>query len=239
MSISGISSDPTVSQNYVNPFQRVRKDFAALKTSLASGDLTAAQNAFTTLQKDMQAIGQAQSSQQTATTTASPGSSPLDTDLAAIGTALQNGDVQGAQSAFATLQKDMQQMRQTQGGQQAQRAHHHHHHHHGGGAQNAQNATSNPFNDLAAINSALQNGDLSGAQKAFVTLQQDLGNTSTQNATATPGTDLTALGNALQSNDLSGAQNVFATLMQDLQNSLVTLGTGSSQAVGTNVNVST
>jgi hypothetical protein len=241
MSISGISSDPTVSQNYAsNPLQQIRKHFAALKTSLKSGDLTAAQNAFATLQKDMQAIGQAQSSQQTAATTATPASSPLDTDLAAIGTALQNGDLQGAQTAFKTLQKDMQQMRQTQGGQQTQEAHrHHHHHHHGGSTQNTQNTASNPFSDLAAISSALQNSDLTGAQQAFATLQQDMGNSSTQTTIVTPGTDLTALGNALQSNDLSGAQNAFATLMQDLQNSLATLGNSTSQVVGTNVDVAT
>ncbi len=246
MSISGISSDPTVSQNYVSPFQQIRKDFAALKTSLTSGDLTGAQQAFATLQQDMQSIGLAGSSQQTATTTATQASSPLDTDLNALGAALKNGDTSGAQQAFATLQKDMQQMRRSQGGQQTQKAHHHHHHHHGGSTQNTQNTTSNPFSDLAAISSALQNGDLSGAKNAFATLQQDLGTTSTQNtsatsgnSTATPGTDLTALGNALQSSDLSGAQNAFATLMKDLQNSLATLGASTSQAVGTNVDVST
>ena len=234
MSISGISSDPTVSQNYAsNPFQQVKKDFSALKTSLTSGDLAGAQQAFQTLQTDMQNIGQAQSSQQAGA------SSPLDNDLNALGAALQNGDTSGAQKAFATLQKDMQQMRQTQGGSQTQKAHGHHHHHHGGSAQNTQNATSNPLSDLAALSSALQNGDLQKAQKAFGTLQQDMGNSSTQTTTATPGTDLTAVGNALQSNDLGGAQNAFATLMKDLQNSIATLGAGTSQAVGTNVDVAT
>jgi len=228
MSIAGISSDPTFYQNYVSPFQQVRKDFAALKTSLNSNDLAGAQKAFATLQKDMQSIGQAQSSQQIGA------NSPLDNDLAALSTALQKGDLQGAQNAFATLTQDMQQMRQTQGGQQTQKAHHRHHHHGG----SAQNTTSNPFSDLAAISSALQNGDVSGAQKAFTTLQQDLGNSnSTQTTAATSGTDLTSLGSALQSGDLNQAQNAFATLMQDLQDSIATLGSGNSQAVGTIVNL--
>jgi hypothetical protein len=225
MSIAGISSDPTLYQNYVSPFQQVRKDFAALKTSLNSNDLAGAQKAFTTLQKDMQS--QVQSSQQTGA------NSPLDNDLAAISTALQKGDLQGAQNAFATLTQDVQQMPQTQGGQQTQKVHHRHHHHGG----SAQNTTSNPFSDLAAISSALQNGDVSGAQKAFTTLQQDLGNSnSTQTTAVTSGTDLTSLGSALQSGDLNQAQNAFATLMQDLQNSIATLGSGNSQAVGTIVN---
>src|SRR5271157_2454117 len=238
MSIPSVSSDPTVSQNYAsNPFQQIRKDFTALKTSLTSGDLTGAQQAFATLQQDMQSIGLAGSSQQAATTTATQASSPLDADLNALGTALKNGDTSGAQQAFATLQKDMQQMRQTQGGQQTQRAHHHHHHH-GGSTESTQNTTSNPFSDLGAISSALQNGDLSGAQKAFATLQQDLGNSnSTQTTAATSGTDLTSLGSALQSGDLNQAQNAFATLMQDLQDSIATLGSGNSQAVGTIVNL--
>jgi hypothetical protein len=228
MSISGISSDPTVYRKYTSPLQQIRKDFAALKTSLSSNDLTGAQKAFATLQKDMQSIGQAQSSQQTGA------NSPLDNDLAAISTALQKGDLQGAQNAFATLAQDMQQMRQTQGSEQTQKAHHRHHHHGG----SAQNTTSNPFSDLAAISSALQNGNVPGAQNAFATLQQDLGNsTSTQTTAATSGTDLASLGSALQSGDLNQAQNAFATLMQDLQNSIGTLGSGTGQAVGTIVNL--
>ena len=176
MSISGISSDPTVYQNYgSSASQQIRKDFSALKTSLTTGTLSDAQTAFATLQQDMQAAGQ--SGQQTGA------NSQFSTDLAAIGTALKSGDLSGAQKAFATLQQDMQQARQTQGGQQTQKTHHHHHHH-GSGAQSAQNTTSNPLTDLAAIGSALQSGDLSGAQKAFATLQQDMGNSSGQSTTS-------------------------------------------------------
>ena len=238
MSISGIASDPTVNQNYAsNPFQQVKKDFAALKSSLASGDVDAAQNAFATLTQDLQSIGKTQGAQQSGT------GGPPD-NLAAIGDALQKGDITGAQNALQTLQKDMQQTRQMQAGNQTKGAHHHHHHHHSGGAQNS---ASNPFTDLSAIGSALQSNDLTGAQKAFAALQQDLGNADSQNTTmtssatsATAGTGLTSLGNALQSNDLSGAQNAFATLMQDLQNSLTTLSNGDAgKAVGTNVDVST
>ena len=237
MSISGISSDPTVYQNYASsPFQQVKKDFAALKTSLTSGDLQGAQAAFKTLQQDMQAAGQVQGGQQTG------GSSPLDNDLAAIGKALDSGKLSDAQDAFATLMQDLQKMRQAQTGQQAQKTHHHHHHHHGDSAQNSQNTTSNPFTDLAVIGSALQSGDLSGAQKAFATLQQDMGNSSGQSTTSTsastPGTDLRALSSALQSGNLSDAQNAFATLMQDLQNSIGTLG-NSTATVGTSIDVAT
>ena len=106
----------------------------------------------------------------------------------------------------------------------------------GRNAQNTQNTTSNPFTDLAALGGALQSGDLTGAQNAFATLQQDMGNSSGQTTTATPGMDLTSLGNALQSGDLTGARNAFATLMQDLQNRIGTLDDSISQAIGTTVN---
>jgi hypothetical protein len=106
----------------------------------------------------------------------------------------------------------------------------------GRNAQNTQNTTSNPFTDLAALGGALQSGDLTGAQDAFATLPQDMGNGSGQTTTATPGMDLTSLGNALQSGDLTGAQDAFATLMQDLQNRIGTLDDSTSQAIGTTVN---
>lgn len=250
MSISGISSDPTVSQNYASsPFQQIRKDFAALGKALQSGNVSDAQAAYTTLQTDMQAAGQS----------GTGANSQFSTDLAAVGAALgfssnsstpgQGGSIPAAQTAFNTLQSDMQQARQTQGGQQTQKTHHHHHHHHGGGTQNAQNTTSNPLSDLAAIGNALQSGNLSGAQSAFQTLQQDMGTSSAQSTTATPGTqsttatpggDLTALGNALSgAGNLSDAQAAFNTLMQDLQNSIGTLGSGASGAIGTSIDVAT
>src|SRR5208337_1153953 len=131
MSISGISSDPTVSQNYAsNPFQKVRKDFAALGKALNSGSsdaLTTASSALATLQSDLAQMQQVQ--QQTQTGQQTGASSQFSNDLQALQGAIQSGDLPGAQKAFAALQSDMQQARQTQGGQQTQKAHHHHHHH--------------------------------------------------------------------------------------------------------------
>jgi hypothetical protein len=226
MSISGISSDPTVYQNYASsPFQQVRKDFAALKTSLASGDLAGAQKAFAALTKGLQTI---QRGQQTGA------GSLLESDITAIGNALQSNDLAGAQKALATLTQDMQKIRQAQGDLLSRKAHHHRH------DNSAQNTTSNPISDLAAIANALQTGDLARAQDAFATLMQDLANTRSQHETATPGTDLAAIGNALQTGDLTGAQDAFATLMQDLQRSIVALGnSANAKTVGTNIDVAT
>src|SRR3954463_8097100 len=78
--------------------------------------------------------------------------------------------------------------------------------------------------DLNALKTALQSGDLAGAQKAFA-LQQDL--QSTQGAagqrgdasgqSSTLAKDLDALKTALQSGDLTGAQNAFASVQQDMR----------------------
>ena len=79
------------------------------------------------------------------------------------------------------------------------------------------------FQDLA---SALQSGDLSGAQQAFAALQQLLPNPSAGSQTSTGqqgngqnpfSADFSALDQALKSGDLKGAQDAFAKLQQDMQ----------------------
>ncbi len=108
-------------------------------------------------------------------------SSQLGTDLAAIGSALQAGDIISAQSAFATLTQDVQSVQQAQGGQQTYASHGHHHHHHG--EEDSQTTASSLSSDLAAVGSALQSSDVTSAQSAFATLMQDLGSAGGQNAT--------------------------------------------------------
>jgi hypothetical protein len=75
-------------------------------------------------------------------------------DFQNLASALQSGDLTGAQTTFAALQK-LQQGRQTQSGQQG-------------------NSSTNPIStDITALGKALQSGDISGAQSAFATLQKD------------------------------------------------------------------
>jgi hypothetical protein len=110
VSISGIASSTSVYPKGAHPwFPQLRKDLAALETSMASGDLAAAQKAFATLTKDRQNVGQAKNGPQTAA------SSQLSTDLAAVGNALQSGKLAEARKAFETLIQDMQKTKQTQG----------------------------------------------------------------------------------------------------------------------------
>ena len=92
-----------------NPFQQLGK-------ALASGDLSAAQQAFSALQQN--APQQAASAQGSQTAQGSTGQNAI----AALGTALQSGNLAAAQQAFAQIQ-------QTSG--------HHHHHHRSQGSSSA------------------------------------------------------------------------------------------------------
>ena len=176
MSVSAISSGAGV---YQNQLQQIRKDFTTLQTDLSSGSLATAQQAYAALTQDLQAVQQTEGGQQVG------GSSQLESDLAAVGSALQSGNITDAQTAFATLTQDLQNALQTQATQGTQQAygHHHHHHHH----DSSQTASVSVSNDLAAVGSALQSGNITSAQSAFATLMQDLGNSSAQSTTGTSG----------------------------------------------------
>jgi len=132
-------------------------------------------------------------------------------DFQAIGSALQSGDLAGAQKAFTDLQQllpDSSASNQTQNGQQ------------------------NPFTaDMDALSKALSSNNASDAQTAYAKLQQDMqsvqghhhhhhhkASSTSQGSDQNPlATDFQTLGQALQSGDLSGAQTAFAQLQQDFQ----------------------
>ena len=94
---SSNSSQSVISSNW----QQRRQSFDALSQALQSGDMTAAQQAFSSL-----------SSTFPAGITNDPNS-----PLAKLGQALKSGDLSAAQSAFAEIR-----------GHKGHRAHHHHHH---------------------------------------------------------------------------------------------------------------
>ena len=151
MSVSGISSsfpnyDAQSTQNQVQQeFQQIGKD-------LESGNLSAAQADYATLQK----LGP-----QSNSTSSAQNNSPIAQAFNQLSKDLQSGNLSAARQDYAQLQQDLQ--------SQASQMHGHHHHHHGGGGGNS--AISQLFDQLGQ---ALQSGDLSTAQQAFNTLQQDL-----------------------------------------------------------------
>ena len=173
-SISAVTSPyqtvQTIGQSNVK--QQRAQDYQALADDLQSGNLSGAQNAFSSLQQLLSDFTPAtaslnQSSDATTSSGTSSDTSPITTNLTALGQALQAGDLSGAQSDFQKLTQDLQSMG----------AGHHHHHHHktSAGADDANSTSTNPINtDLTSLGQALQSGDLTVAQNSFSQLQQDM-----------------------------------------------------------------
>jgi hypothetical protein len=109
-----------------NGTSSITNDLSALGQALQSGVLTGAQNDFSKLMQDTQAIGgsshhhhhhhKVSASSQDATNTSTTGSSTdtnsIATDLNALGQALQSGDLKSAGNAYSQLTQDMQSMKQ-------------------------------------------------------------------------------------------------------------------------------
>jgi len=171
MSLAGIFSSNLFSyQNQsVNNNQQFKQDFAQLGQDLESGNLTAAQSDMATLE---QLKPQA---------TTSTENNPVAQAFNQLSQDLQSGNVSAAQQDYTTLQQDIQNhVAQT------------HHHHHGGGGESSQ--ISQLFQQLGQD---LQSGDISSAQKAYTTLQQDLQqfgqqSTQAQSSTSTTGISVSA-----------------------------------------------
>jgi hypothetical protein len=123
-STSGLSQ--TDSQSSVN---LLRQTFEQLASSLQSGDLAGAQKALSSLESLVQTN---QSTSQTLTVhSTSTRNSTIQNDVAALGQALNFGDLSAAQSDFSRLVKDLRP--EGQNGATAQSVgstHHHGHHHH-------------------------------------------------------------------------------------------------------------
>ena len=144
--------------NNPSKFQQIKAEFQQLGQDLQAGNLTQAQKDYATITQDVPGLGNSQTS-----------SDPVAQAFNQLGQDLQAGNLQAAQSDYATVQQDAQ--------QGASRAHgHHHHHHHTEGTDESgtnpgTNAIQQAFSQLAQ---SLQAGNLSGAQSAFATLQNDL-----------------------------------------------------------------
>lgn len=153
MSVSGISATSLFSlntQSVQNKSQQFRKEFQQLGQDLQSGNLSAAQADFTALQQSGPLANASSSSQS---------NSPIAQAFQQLAKDLQSGNVSAAQQDYTTIQQDFQKQA-TQG----------HHHHHGGSGSDA-NTISQIVDQLGQ---ALQSGNLTAAQQAYTTLQQDL-----------------------------------------------------------------
>jgi hypothetical protein len=159
MSVVGIAGS-SIFQHLINPSsssqsngQNFQTEFQQLGQDLSSGNLSQAT-------ADFQALGLNLST----TSTTSTSQSPLTTAMQQLAGDLQSGNLTGAQQAYSTVKQDLQ--------QPSSAGAHHFHHHHSGSSQNSQQQ--NPIDQLfAQLGQDLQSGNLSSAQTAYSSLQQD------------------------------------------------------------------
>ena len=161
MSVLGIASSSLFSYLAQNT-QNKGHQFKQLGQDLQSGNLSAAQSDFAALQ---------QNGPQGNSSSSSQSSSPISQEFKQLSQDLQSGNLSAAQQDYSTIQQDFQNL-----SAQGQSAQGHHHHHHGGrggssSSDSSSSAISQLFNELG---SALQSGNLSSAQQAYSSLQQDL-----------------------------------------------------------------
>ncbi|HXX21763.1 MAG TPA: hypothetical protein VEO19_01285 [Terriglobia bacterium] len=159
-------STSSISIGMFSQLQQFQQEFQQLGKDLSSGNLTAAQADFATLQKDMP---QTSSSASTAQST-----NPIAQAFSQLSQDLKAGNLSAAQQDYANLQQDFQ----------SQTPHWHHHHHRAEGSEQSQ------FSQLfQQLGQDLQSGNLSGAQSDWSSLQQLLQNNST--STGSSGTTYT------------------------------------------------
>ena len=129
MSTITAASSASVNLAQNSNLSQTRQAFSQLSSALKSGDLSAAQNAYSTLTQS--AGGNA--------------NGPFAQAMQQIGTALQSGDTDQAQQALQQLQQQMQSMR----------AHHDGGHHHAGGADQSQAAAATSATDTTSSSTNL------------------------------------------------------------------------------------
>jgi len=154
MSVSGISSSNLFNystQNVESKMKQAQQEFQQLGQDLQSGNLSAAQSDFATLQ---------QLAPQNNSSSSPQSNNPVAQAFNQLSQDLQAGNLSGAQQDYSTIQQDFQ----NKAGQKRG------HHHHGGGG-SGEGAVSQLFNQLGQ---ALQSGDLTSAQSVFSSLQQEL-----------------------------------------------------------------
>lgn len=137
-------------QTVPNNVQQFRQEFQQLGQDLQSGNLSAAQQDFASLQ---------QLGPQSNSSSASQSNNPIAQAFSQLSQDLQSGNLSAAQQDYSKIQQDLQ----------TSAAQGHHHHHHGGGA----NGASQISQLLNQLGQALQSGNLPNAQQVYSSLQQD------------------------------------------------------------------
>src|SRR5690348_8146243 len=159
---SSILSNLSGAQNHRNPFQQVGSEFQQLGQDLQSGNLAQARSDFTTLSQNLSPVLQSDAS-------AVASANPVVQAFAKLGQDLQSGNLQAAQQDFVTIQQDTRQNPAPVSGR-----HHYRHHTEGSANSTSSQQISSLVQDFSQLANSLQAGNLSAAQSAFSSLQNDL-----------------------------------------------------------------
>jgi outer membrane protein assembly factor BamD (BamD/ComL family) len=170
MSIFGVASTilgQLSSATTQNPNkQQFKQSFQQLGQDLQSGNLSQAQSDFSSLQ---QLLPSSQQTSLLSPTASTQSGNPLATAVSQLAQDMKSGNTAATQSDLATVQQDVQLLGQQQGA-----AHAHHHHHHGGGESSQSSSEQNTASTLfGQLGQDLQSGNLSAAQQAYSSIQQN------------------------------------------------------------------
>lgn len=172
MSISGISSTTNSLtdglENWAAMMKKVQSEFKQLGSDLQSGNVTQAESDYTTLSQylsDFSSRTTSTTASADSTTSTSSGSSSLDSAFTALGQDLQSGDLSAAQSDYTTLQNDLQQTTSQAPPPPPPPP---------PSSTSTSSSTDSILKELSALGDALSSGDLTTAQSAYTTIEQDL-----------------------------------------------------------------
>src|ERR1700675_2647005 len=149
--------------------QQIKQGFQQLGQDLQSGNLSQAQSDFASLQ---QLLPSGQQSSLLTPASGAQSSNPLATAVSQLAQDMKSGNATAIQSDLATVQQDVQQLGQQHGGGESTQS------------SSGQNATSTLFGQLGQ---QLQAGNLSGAQQAYSTMQQDFQQFALNNSSSSSG----------------------------------------------------
>jgi hypothetical protein len=169
MSISGILSSSFLQNQLSAVSSPYQQDMQKLSQDLQTGNLSAAQSDFATLQAAFSQTATSTGAGSTASTSGASTSNPVAQAFNQLGTDLKSGNLSAAQKDFSTVQQDLQ----SQGGPSTGHLHHHHRISPGNVGEDPtdQNVL---LQDLNQVGQNLTSGNLAGAQQAYATLQQQL-----------------------------------------------------------------
>jgi hypothetical protein len=164
MSVSGILSSSFLQNQPSAVNSPYQQDMQKLNQDLQSGNLSAAQSDFATLQKAF-----SQSAGTTASSSGTSTSNPATQAFNQLASDLQSGNLAAAQKDFSTAQQDLKNQYKLPVDRFP-----YHSHPVGGGGSPTSGGLSPLLQNLSQVGQNLTSSNLSGAQQAYATLQQDL-----------------------------------------------------------------